>query len=116
MKSTRQIWTPLFSTQLLGVLNDHILKNSIIFIGIFWLAPEQKSAVISVASAFLVLPFVLLSPAAGKWAQEQSKRKIFVLAKLLEIPIMAIAAVGFFDAEHLHRNGCLTSHGVLRVQ
>jgi len=94
-------WLPLFTTQFLGVLNDNILKNAIIFIGIFWLANDDQQLVIPIASALLVLPFVLFSPLAGKWAQTKSKQKIFEISKLIEIPIMGIAVVGFF-IESIH--------------
>jgi len=78
------------------VLNDNVLKNAIIFIGIFWLAKDEQPLVIPIASALLVLPFLLFSPLAGKWAQNYSKRKIYEKAKLFEIPIMVIAATGFY--------------------
>ncbi|GEM_PF-151485 len=91
-----QKWLPLFSTQFLGVLNDNVLKNAIIFIGLFWLAKDDQPLVIPIASALLVLPFLLFSPLAGKWSQTISKKKIFETAKLLEIPIMIIASIGFF--------------------
>lgn len=94
-------WIPLFTTQFLGVLNDNILKNAIIFISIFWLAKDDQALVIPIASALLVLPFVLFSPLAGKWSQTKSKQKIFEISKLLEIPIMGIAMVGFF-MESIH--------------
>lgn len=89
-------WLPLFTTQFLGVLNDNVLKNAIIFISILWLAEDYQDLVYSIAPALLVLPFVLLSPLAGKWSQTKSKQKIFEIAKLMEIPIMAIAVLGFF--------------------
>lgn len=89
-------WIPLFTTQFFGVLNDNVLKNAIIFISIFWLAKEEQGMVIPIASALLVLPFVLFSPLAGRWSQTKSKQKIFELAKLVEIPIMLIAVFGFF--------------------
>ena len=94
-------WIPLFTTQFLGVLNDNILKNAIIFISILWLAEDDQQLVIPIASALLVLPFVLFSPLAGKWSQTKSKQKIFEISKLLEIPIMAIAVLGFF-IESIH--------------
>lgn len=89
-------WLPLFTTQFLGVLNDNVLKNAIIFISIFWLAKEDRQLVIPIASALLVLPFVLFSPLAGKWSQTKSKQRIFETAKLMEIPIMGVAVLGFF--------------------
>ena len=90
-------WMPLFTTQFLGVLNDNVLKNAIIFIGIFWLAKEDQELVIPIASALLVFPFVLFSPLAGRWSQTKSKQKILELSKLAEIPIMLTAVFGFFS-------------------
>lgn len=89
-------WIPLFTTQFLGVLNDNILKNAIIFISIFWLSAEDQQLVIPIASALLVLPFVLFSPLAGKWSQTKSKQRIFEIAKMMEIPIMGVAVIGFY--------------------
>ena len=81
-------WIPLFSTQFLGVLNDNFLKNCIIFVSILWLSKDEEGMVISLASALLVLPFVLFSPLAGRLAQVYSKQKIYEYAKLAEIPIL----------------------------
>ncbi|MGI9544757.1 MAG: MFS transporter, partial [Cyclobacteriaceae bacterium] len=89
-------WLPLFATQFLGIFNDNLLKNGIIFIGILWLAEDQQELVISLATALLVLPFILFSPLAGRLAQQHAKQRIYTLAKQAEIPIMVLAAVGFF--------------------
>lgn len=89
-------WLPLFSTQFLGVLNDNFLKNFIIFVSIFWLAEDTQGIIIPLASALLVLPFVLCSPLAGNMAQKYSKQRIYEYAKLAEIPIMGIAIIGFY--------------------
>jgi len=94
-------WIPLFTSQFLGVLNDNILKSAIIFISVLWLAEEYHPLVISAASALMVLPFVLFSPLAGKWAQTKSKQRIFELSKLMEIPIMCLAVLGFY-IESIH--------------
>ncbi|MCK5207783.1 MAG: hypothetical protein KAQ79_07180, partial [Cyclobacteriaceae bacterium] len=99
--ATIRKWIPLFTTQFLGVLNDNILKNAIIFISIFWLAKDDHLLVYSVAPALLVLPFVLFSPLAGKWSQMKSKQRIFEISKLMEIPIMCVAVLGFF-IESIH--------------
>jgi acyl-[acyl-carrier-protein]-phospholipid O-acyltransferase/long-chain-fatty-acid--[acyl-carrier-protein] ligase len=93
-------WFPLFSTQFLGVLNDNFLKNCIIFVSIFWLAEDDQGMIIPIASALLVLPFVLCSPLAGRMAQTYSKQRIYEYAKLVEIPIMVIAISGFY-MEHI---------------
>ena len=94
--ATKNKWIPLFATQFVGVLNDNFLKNIIIFVAVFWLAEEKQGLVIPIASALLVFPFVLLSPLAGRMAQTYSKQRIYEYAKLAEIPIMALAVVGFY--------------------
>ncbi len=91
-------WTPLFVSNFLGVFNDNLLKNSIIFISVGWLLPAwlTQSQLISIVSAGLILPYLLLSPLAGKIAVIYSKKSIFVFFKLLELPIMLIACVAFY--------------------
>ncbi|MBL4715599.1 MAG: MFS transporter, partial [Bacteroidia bacterium] len=88
-------WTPLFVTQFLGVFNDNFLKSLICFIGVFWLAEGNESLLISVASALIIIPFLLFSPLAGRMAKTMSKQKIVVYSKLAELPIMIIAITGF---------------------
>ncbi|WP_161636294.1 MFS transporter [Saccharicrinis fermentans] len=88
-------WFPLFSTNFMGVLNDNLLKTLIGFVCVSWLSPDSKATLVSVAAALLVLPYIFLSPWAGKLAKEYPKAKIIQWAKLSEIPIMVIAALGF---------------------
>ncbi len=96
MKKPNTKWLPLFVTNFVGVLNDNFLKNLICFVSIMWLAQEQKSLVIMWASALLVLPYILFSPLAGKLSTEHPKAKIIQITQLIEIPIMLIAATGFY--------------------
>ncbi len=88
-------WIPLFATQFFGVLNYNFLKYLIVFISAFWMK-DEKALIISMASGMLVVPFILFSALAGKWAKIFSKRKIVIIAKLAEIPIMLIAVIGFY--------------------
>jgi len=92
----KKLWNNFFSTQFLGVFNDNILKNLICFVAISWAPEEQKSLVISLASAMMVLPFILLSPLAGRLSQNYLKSKVLSRAKFAEIPIMLIASAGFY--------------------
>ncbi len=91
-------WIPLFTTNLLSVFNDNLLKNLICFISFLWVAhsQENKSLIISIASALFVIPYILFSPYAGILAKRISKAKIIVIAKIIEIPIMIIAVAGFY--------------------
>jgi acyl-[acyl-carrier-protein]-phospholipid O-acyltransferase / long-chain-fatty-acid--[acyl-carrier-protein] ligase len=88
-------WTPLFITQFLGILNDNLLKHLIIFISILWISSELQDVIIPIATALLVLPYILFSPFAGFLSQIKTKRTIVRIAKLAEIPIMIIAAFAF---------------------
>ncbi|HIE16361.1 MAG TPA: MFS transporter, partial [Bacteroidales bacterium] len=89
-------WIPLFATNFFGVLNDNILKNLICFVSIYWVANSKASIVIMLATGVMVLPYILFSPLAGKFAKIRSKQKIVFWTKLSEIPIMLFAWMGFY--------------------
>ena len=91
-------WTPLFLSNFLSVYNDNLLKNSVIFIAVAWALPDwlNQSQLISIVSASLIVPYLFLSPIGGRLAVKYSKKKIFVLFKLLEIPVMIVACVAFY--------------------
>ena len=88
-------WISLFSTNFLTVFSDNLLKWLVCFISIKWITTVSESSIISIASAMLVLPFIFLSPLAGKLAVKYEKKKVLVYGKIAEIPIMMIAAIGF---------------------
>lgn len=97
MKTTHKPkWIPLFSTNFLGVLNDNLLKNLICFISIYWVAEGNESIVIMLATGVMVLPYIIFSPLAGKYAKTKLKQRIVFFAKLVEIPIMLFAWSGFY--------------------
>jgi acyl-[acyl-carrier-protein]-phospholipid O-acyltransferase/long-chain-fatty-acid--[acyl-carrier-protein] ligase len=98
LKLIKSQWTPLFASNFLGVFNDNLLKNSIIFISVSWLLPTwlSQSQLISIVSASLILPYLILSPLAGKIAVIYSKKQVFLFFKSIEIPIMIIASVAFY--------------------
>ena len=89
-------WINLFGTQFFGVLNDNYLKYLIVFISVVWVGEGEKETVISVATAALVLPFLLLSPLAGRLSLIYKKQRIVELAKLAEIPIMMLSVASFY--------------------
>ena len=91
-------WFKLFLLNFVGVLNDNFMKHCIIFVAVGWVMPEwmTQSQLISAVSAALVLPYLLLSPYSGEIAERFEKQKIVRLMKLLELPIVALAGVGFW--------------------
>ncbi len=90
-------WFKLFLLNFVGVLNDNFMKHCIIFVSVGWVMPEwmTQSQLIAAVSAALVLPYLLLSPYSGEIAERFEKQKIVRLMKLLEIPIVALASIGF---------------------
>lgn len=98
MQLFRNKWTPLFLSNFLGVFNDNFLKNCIIFIAVGWTMPTwmTQSQLISMVSASLVVPYLFLSPLAGRFAVIYSKKSVFRICKLLEIPVLLLACVSFY--------------------
>ena len=91
-------WFKLFLLNFVGVLNDNFMKHCIIFVAVGWVMPEwmTQSQLISAVSAALVLPYLLLSPYSGEIAERFEKQKIVRLMKMLELPIVVLAGVGFW--------------------
>ena len=84
-------------TQFFGAVNDNVLKGVVIYMVIdgAWaglLGPGGQGIV----SAAFTVPFILLSGYAGQFADRNSKRYVSVLVKVLEIPIAAVAMLGFW--------------------
>ena len=94
----RSKWTPLFLSNFLGVFNDNFLKNCIIFIAVTWSKPAwlSQSQLISLVSASLIVPYLFLSPLGGHLAVIYSKKTVFRVCKLLEIPVLLLACVAFY--------------------
>ena len=55
-----------------------------------------QSQLIAAVSAALVLPYLLLSPYSGEIAERFEKQRIVRLMKMLELPIVAVAGIGFW--------------------
>ena len=91
-------WFKLFLLNFVGVLNDNFMKHCIIFVAVGWVMPEwmTQSQLISAVSAALVLPYLLLSPYSGEIAERFEKQKIVRLMKMLELPIVMLAGIGFW--------------------
>ena len=89
-------FVPLFVTNFFGVVNDNFLKTLASFTVIGWLADERAQSVyMGVTAGALVLPYILFSPLADRLTVVFPKRRILRLAKWAELPIMAVAIIGF---------------------
>jgi len=89
---------PFFWTQFLGAFNDNLFKTALIVVltydALSWttLAPSLLNNLIP---GLFILPYVVFSATAGQIADKVEKGRLARFVKLLEIGIMAIAAVGW---------------------
>ena len=84
---------PLFVSQSLGALNDNLFKNALVALVIFRTA-EGGTALVALAGALFILPYMLLSATAGQIADRFDKSRVLRLTKLAEIVVMAAGAWG----------------------
>jgi 1-acyl-sn-glycerol-3-phosphate acyltransferase len=90
---------PFFLTQVLGAFNDNVYKNALVILvafGVAGLSQSQVNFYVNLSAGLFILPFFLFSATAGQIAEKHEKSQLIRFTKLLEIAIMALAAVGFW--------------------
>ena len=92
IQTNRRSFLWLNATQFLGALNDNLFKLILIFFLIELQGPESAGEVAAFAGAVFVVPFLLFSPLAGVLADRLRKSRLIVMAKGLEVVVMAIGA------------------------
>ena len=96
---TQRRFLPLFITQLLGALNDNLLKISLVMLVTFGWAEESgydATFLVPLCHGILILPFFLFSATAGQLADKYDKAWLVRRVKLLEVAAMMLAAIGFY--------------------
>ena len=86
--------------QFFGAMNDNMLKGILTFMVIdgAWAGHLGKGGQGIVGIVFTV-PFILLSGYAGQMADRHSKRDVTWWVKLVEIPIVILAGIGFWTGQ-----------------
>jgi len=91
---------PLFLTQFLGAFNDNLLRNALVVLVTFKLTadklPTDPKTITTLASALLILPYVIFSSIAGELADKYERSRLMVYTKVLEILVMSCAIYGFW--------------------
>lgn len=96
---TQRRFGPFFWTQFLGAFNDNLFKTALLVVltydALSWttLAPAILNNLIP---GLFILPYVVFSATAGQIADKVEKGRLARWVKLLEIGIMALAAVGWW--------------------
>ncbi len=94
----RRRFNAMFFTQFLGAFNDNIFKQALILVLTYTAASQigvEVSILNNLAAMLFILPYFLFSALAGQIADKFEKSKLTRFVKLLELVIMAVAAVGF---------------------
>jgi MFS family permease len=105
----------LLVTQLFGAVNDSVLKQVLILAvasGGIWQSKFGEGGQGYVALC-LTIPFILFSGIAGQIADRTSKRKIAILAKMIEVVIAVIALAAFLGGNFW---ACLGALILLAIQ
>lgn len=89
---------PLFITQFLGAFNDNAFKNALVIL-ITYITAEKAGMdpqiLVTLAAGIFILPYFLLSATAGQLADKYEKSRLIRRMKLIEIVLMAAAALAF---------------------
>ena len=95
-------FAPFFWTQFLGAGNDNVYKNALVIFVAFHavtLTSLDPNALVNVAGAVFIAPFVLFSATAGQLADKYEKSRLIRWIKVFEIAIMAIGLAGFWQRD-----------------
>ena len=99
---TSRRFAPLFWCQFCSALNDNFLKNALVMLILYGLGGagsaygDGGSTLVALATVVFIAPFFILSALGGELADRFDKAYVAARVKLFEIPIAALAAVGFF--------------------
>lgn len=93
---------PFFSTQFLGAFNDNLFKIALVLLVTFsgQYGEAEVGLLTNIANGLFILPFFLFSATFGQLADKLEKSRLIRASKLLEIVIMVIALIGFYN-QHL---------------
>ena len=90
---------PLLLDAVLSAGNDNIYKNALVIFVAFHaasLTSLDPNALVNLAGAVFILPFVLLSATSGQLADKFEKSRLIRVIKVLEIAIMLLGLAGFW--------------------
>jgi predicted MFS family arabinose efflux permease len=85
--------------QFFGAVNDNILKVVLVFTILYgvWSGILGKGAEAqSYVNYLFTIPFIVLSGYAGIFSDRNSKSNVVLWVKIIEIPIVVVAAIGFW--------------------
>ena len=95
-------FAPLFWAQFCSALNDNFLKQALNMLVLYGIGttvafePETAAKLITLSVVVFIAPFFFLSALGGELADKFDKGRVASLIKLGEMPVAALAALGFY--------------------
>lgn len=89
----RRFW-PFFIVQAGGAFNDNLMKTAVVVLiayGLWDVGGANPAAIVSLAAALFILPFILFCPLAGEMSDKFSKNAMIRAVKSAEILIVLSA-------------------------
>jgi len=87
-------FTYLLGAQALAVFDDNTFKQLLaLFITAHIVSRESRNLLISLATAFFVLPYIVFSSYAGQVADRFSKRHVIISMKIVEASLLSLATL-----------------------
>src|SRR3954463_5469431 len=91
---TSRRFAPLFWTQFLSAFNDNFLKNTLVLLILFKLAADEAAALVTLAGAIFIAPYLFLSAIGGGSADRFDKAAVAQRLKLAEIGAAGLSVTG----------------------
>lgn len=107
---------PLFMAQFLAAFNDNVFKNALVIL-MTYKAGEKTGIdprlLVTAAAGIFIMPFFLFSATAGQIADKFEKSKLIRFIRFSEIPVMLLAAAGFYLENYWMLLGVLFCAGAM---
>lgn len=110
----KNTFLPLFLTQFFGAFNDNAFKLSTLTLISYHLSTSQVESehYQALAGALFILPFFLLSATAGQLADKYDKALMSRWVKILEVMLMIIGGLAFYQQSIFLMMITLTGMGI----
>jgi len=86
----------LNATQFGGAMNDNVFKLLMVYALIAWKGDSESASVLASVGLVFAVPFLLIVPIAGNFADRYSKREMIVKLKATEFFVMSFGATALF--------------------
>jgi acyl-[acyl-carrier-protein]-phospholipid O-acyltransferase/long-chain-fatty-acid--[acyl-carrier-protein] ligase len=96
MKKNDRSFLALMATQFLGAFNDNVFQIVIALLITHWMSAEKARSLVAISGGVFAAPFLLFSLGAGRLADRWSKARVVVVAKTVDLVVVALLLAGLF--------------------